>query len=244
MRTSLPLCLLMGALCAPIGAHAALVNLGPGSFTPLATQITFDDVPVGTINPVVNFVALPGLGDITVSFAGAFIGQSVTGAFPTTISGQPMGPLALDPATQVIVANDSAPGATAPILSGVPTYNGPVSVHFSKPVAGVGLKGGYFDALAGTTIEAFNASGQSLGSLTNSTLAFEFYGLADSTGQNVISGISFYITGNEPAGFAIDNLTFGAAAEVVIPSVPEPGLPLMLLAGGVVVGAVSRRSRR
>jgi len=32
-------------------ANATLVNLGPGSFTPAASVITFSEVPLGTVNP-------------------------------------------------------------------------------------------------------------------------------------------------------------------------------------------------
>jgi len=126
------------------------------------------------------------------------------------------------------------------VLSGSPTFNGPIAVLFSAPVAGVGLKGGFFDAVHSTTIEAYDSTGASLGSITNSVTGFEFYGLADSTGDNVIRGISFYITGNEPAGFEIDNLTFGAA-DVINVGVPEPGSCALLAAGLVGFGFLRRR---
>jgi hypothetical protein len=133
--------------------------------------------------------------------------------------------------------NDGA-SPTTPVLSGNPIFNGPISVLFSTPVAGVGLTGGYFDALFSTTIEAYDALGNSLGSITNSQLGFEFYGLADDSGMNVIKGISFYITGSEPAGFEIDNLTFGAAGAIV-PEIPEPST-LLLTAFGLLGLAVLR----
>jgi hypothetical protein len=230
-------------LAVAVDAQALLVDLGPGSFTPAAPKITFSEAgyPLGTVNPVYNFTALPGLGNVTVSFDGIFQGQSATGGFPVTITGSPSSPLALDTTgPQTYIENDGAHPNT-PVLSGTPQYNGPISVLFSSPVAGVGLAGGYFNGVNSTTIEAFDATGASLGSITNSQLGIEFYGLADSTGANVISGISFYITGNEPAGFTIDDLTFGARGD--IPElIPEPLTMAGLLLGvGTLAGYVRRR---
>ena len=158
-----------------------------------------------------------------MSFAGAFVGQTVSGGFPVTLVDHiPSSPLTLDltsPATFTV--NDGA-SDSSPVLSGTPTFNGPISMFFSKPVAGVALKGGYFDAVNSTTIEAYDANGNSLGTITNSVTGFEFYGLADSSGANVIKGVSFYITGNEPAGFEIDDVTFGAAGVIITPTPSTP----------------------
>ncbi|WP_447979277.1 PEP-CTERM sorting domain-containing protein [Candidatus Nitrospira bockiana] len=228
----------------PTTGRAALVNLGPGSFSPLASVIEFDEVALGTVNPVYNFVGVPDLGNVTVSFGGHFIGQAAGGGFPNTlIDTTPTGPLALDPLAPVTqTVNDGAPGATSPVLSGTPTFNGPISILFSQPVAGVGLKGGFFDAVGATTIEAFDANGVSLGTITNSQTGFEFYGLAILGGGSAISGVSFYITGNEPAGFQIDNVTFGSE-RVIIPSVPEPASLLLMATGlaGLAFFALKRK---
>jgi len=227
-----------------LDAQATLVNLGPGSFTPLAPQINFDEVGLGTTNPVYNFPGLPGLGDVTVSFEGIFVGQGTSGVSPVTITGSPTPgvALALDPSGPDTYTTMDGSNPSSPVLTGTPLFNGPVSVLFSTPVAGVGLEGGYFDAVGGTTIEAFDSLGNSLGSITNTQLGLEFYGLADSTGANVISCISFYITGSEPAGFAIDDLTFGSAQD--IPDlVPEPVTMAGLLLGMGALGGYIRRRR-
>jgi hypothetical protein len=238
--------LLMITAVVPTNSHAALINAGPGSFTPAATVITFDEVSLGTTNPVYDFTGLPVLGNVTVSFGGNFVGQLATTGFPVTLNPHTPTtgvPLALDPnAPQTFTTNDAS-ATTSPTLSGTPTFNGPISVLFSVPVAGVGLTGGYFNGVHSTSIEAYDSLGNVLGSITNSVEGFEFYGLVDSSGLNVISGISFFITGNEPAGFEIDNLTFGAAGGGgVIPGVPLP--PSMLLLGSGLLGMIGWRRFR
>jgi hypothetical protein len=241
LRSLMVLSVAAVCLLATAPAHAVLVDLGPGSFTPAAPVITFSEVPLNTNNPVYNFLALPGLGNVTVSFAGNFLGQVQGGGFPVTlIDNTPSNPLTLDLSSTAFTTMDGS-NPSSPVLSGIPTFNGPISVLFSSPVAGVGLEGGWFNGINSTTIEAYDAQGNILGNITNSQLGLEFYGLADSSGQNVISGISFYITGNEPAGFAIDNLTFGAAGQIN-DLVPEPvTVAGMLLGVSSLIGYVRRR---
>lgn len=219
------------------GAQAALVDLGPGSFTPAATVITFSEQALGTVNPSYSLAA-GSLGTVNVDFAGSFVGQTITGGGVRTLTGSPTGPLTLGAGNTFITSDGAAP--TSPVLSGDPTFNGPISVLFSVPVAAVGLSGGFFDAIGGTTITAFDADGNTLGSITNTQTGIEFYGLADSGGAAVIKGISFYITGNEPAGFGIDNLTFGGA-EVVVGRVPDTGSTLLLFSAVLGVFAAFRR---
>lgn len=228
-------------------ASAQLVNLGAGSFTPAATKITFDEAghPGGQTNPVYNFTALPGLGDMTVSFAGAFTGQTVTGTSVQTLAGAPTGPLSLNTSYTTFITGDGA-NPTSPVLSGSPTFNGPIVMLFSKPVGAVGLSGGFFDAIGGTSITAYNALGTALGTMTNTSYGVEFYGLAVGSGLNEISGLAFYITGNEPAGFAIDNVTFGTMDELVNPPnvVPEPSSVALMAAGLFALGFAARKRRQ
>jgi hypothetical protein len=172
------------------------------------------------------------IGNVTVSFGGYFVGQAATGGAVSTLSDNtPTGPLRLDPAAPLtkIVTDSSNP--TSPILSGTPTFNGPIAVLFSKPVAAVVLDGGFFDAIGGTSIQAFDATGASLGLVTNSQLGIQTYGLAVSNGKNLISGISFYVTGNELGGFGIDNLKFGDATSVTLPATAGTGISIQHHAG-------------
>jgi hypothetical protein len=187
-------------------------------------------------------VATASLGTVTVSFGGYFAGQAVSAGFPVSLSDTtPTGPLSLDLSSSPSFISGDGANPTSPVLSGTPQFNGPIAVLFSTPVAAVGLDGGFFDAIGGTSIEAFGPDGSSLGLVHNTATGIEFFGLADSGGGNVIQGISFYITGNEPAGFGIDNLTFGSKQETTI--VPETGnvAAVALLIGS---GLVLRKRRR
>jgi hypothetical protein len=224
----------LGGLSLAATAQAALINLGPGSFTPAASVITFSEPgrSVGDTDPVYT------IAGNTVSFGEFFVGQTVVGVGVRTITGTPTNPLSLVQNGKVFITTDGA-NPTSPVLSGTPRFDGPISFTFSTPVAAVGLSGGYFDAIGATTIEAFDSAGLSLGTIVNSALGVEFYGLFDSSGSN-IAGVSFYITGSEPAGFAIDNVTFGDA-DVVIRA-PEPAT--LATFGLMLAGlAWSRRTR-
>lgn len=202
----------------PQAGGNTVLRLDEDSFRRGATSITFDEV--GTVNPTYTR-SVTGIGNVTVRSGGWFRGQN-GGEFAdnpgvtTLIDHTPTvgHRLTLDPnADQTFIATDSA-SPTSPILSGSPLFNGPISILFSTPVAGVALTGGYFDSARSTYIEAFDINGRSLGIVTNLSTGIEYFGLASANGENRIAGISFYITDSEPAGFGIDNLTFGTATTI------------------------------
>lgn len=212
---ALALCLFLSLA---MNANASLIDLSAGSFTPVASVITFSESPIGTTNPLYDF------GSYQVSFGGYFVGGLGTPTSGLSLSFEPTAP------TTFITTDSDNP--TSPVLSGTPLYNGPIAVLFSQDVAAVGLDGGFFDAIGGTTIAAYDRLGQLLGTVTNSELGIEFFGLGDDSGLAKIAGIQFYITGDEPAGYGIDNLTFAFdRSGYNVNTVPEPSTILLLSLG-------------
>jgi hypothetical protein len=78
----------------------------------------------------------------------------------------------------------------------------------------------------------------------NESLGIEFLGLVTGDGLAGIAGLQFSLVGAEPAGFAIDNLRFGLAGQVIsVPAVPEPETYAMMMAGLGLMGFVVRRRK-
>jgi hypothetical protein len=226
-----------------------------GDFVAGSGQITFSEYPVGTTNPTYAPAQYGGgATSPTVTFGGYFQGQSLSanpgtdcpgGAATACVVGNPIGPLALDPnAPATFITGDGAQ-PTSPILSGTPTYNGPIAALFSTDQVGVGFDGGYFDAIGSTAITAFDRNGNILGSVSNTGTGVEFLGLVTTDGAPRIAGVFLDLIGGEPAGFDIDNLRFGVQGQVVVPGgVPEPATWAMMLLGFAGIGFAMRRSRR
>jgi hypothetical protein len=249
--------LLMGGSLVAVssGAEAAVIRIDETSFVAGSGLITFTEpgFPLGTVNPTYTPADYGGeAGAPTVNFGGFFAGQSLgdAGGCPSgaalsgCVVGSPSGPLALDPASPDAFITTDGAFPTSPTLSGTPQFNGPISLLFDVDVAGVGLEGGYFDAIGGTAITAYDRDGNVLGSVLNEGLDIEFLGLITDDGTAQIAGLQFSLVGSEPAGFNIDNVRFGREGEVVIPEpepVPEPATLLLLGAGLAGLGLTKRR---
>ncbi|MDB5335019.1 MAG: hypothetical protein JWN70_638, partial [Planctomycetaceae bacterium] len=211
-----------------------LESIGAANVTAVAQSILFSEPanPLGTTDPTYSFLNLPVLGDMSVSFGGAFVGQGVTTTDVTTIANgvstvesfatlgdaTPNGTLQLDstaPVTQIVAGGANSPeltGTPSPLLGTTPNaFNGPISILFSVPVGGFTLDVSNLTAFGALTIQAFDVNGGSLGIVKNSRLGTQTMGLMSSsaTPVNQIAGISIYVTGTDQRGFAIDNLQFG-----------------------------------
>jgi hypothetical protein len=234
-------------------ASADVIRVSESSFVAGSGLITFSEFALNTQNPIYAPATYGGgAGSPTVTFGGFFQGQSAGASAPAScpagavvsgcVLGSPTGPLALSAASPITFITQDGSTPTSPVLSGTPQFNGSIAILFSTPQLGVGLTGGFFNAIGGTAITAFNAVGTLLGSVTNAGTGIEFLGLVTDDGSATISGLLFSLVGQEPAGFAIDNLRFGSQGQVVV-SVPEP-TSLALFATGLLGWAALRRTRR
>ena len=233
-------------------AQAQIVRVTEAQFIAGSGLITFSEKPLGTVNPTYNPADYGGgAGSPVVTFDGWFLGQSLSGspatdcpgAAPTAcVVGSPTGPLTLDAASPntFIVGDGAAPNS--PVLSGTPTFNGPVAVLFDVDLAGVGFDAGFFNAVGSTGITAFSRTGALLGTVSNTGLGIEFLGLVTADGSEQIAGVFLDLVGAEPAGFAIDSLRFGRRGQVT--PIPEPATWALMIAGFGLAGAAMRRRAR
>jgi hypothetical protein len=235
-------------------ANSAIIKIDETAFNAGSGLITFSEFALGTVNPTYNPGDYGGAaGSPVVTFDGFFQGQSLGSgadcpagaALSGCVVGSPTGSLALDTESpQTSIVSDSA-NPTTPVLSGSPTFNGPISILFDSDQAAVGLDGGFFDAIGGTAITAFDRAGNIIGSVENEELGIEFLGLVTQGNVNTIAGLQFSLVGAEPAGFGIDNLRFGFGDQITPPpevDVAEPGT-LGLLGLGLAGLGLFRRKR-
>lgn len=209
-----------------------IVRIDETAFQAGSGLLTFSEFPLGSSNPVYAPGDYGGgATSPSVSFGGFFVGQMLGdatscppgAALTGCVIGSADGPLVLDPAAPATsIVNDGA-NPTSPVLSGSPTFNGPIAILFDTDQAGVGLEGGYFDDIGGVAITAFARDGSILGSVVNEQAGIEFLGLVTADGSDRIAGLLFSLVGAESAGFAIDNVRFGSGDQI---EPPNPGGPL------------------
>lgn len=246
--------LLALALMLPGTASAAIQQVQEANFNASAGLITFSEFNLGTQNPTYAPATYGGgAGAPTVTFGGYFKGMSLSanpgvdcpGAAATAcVVGTPIPSLSLDGASPKTSIVDDGANPTSPVLSGIPTFNGPIAVLFDTDQFGVGFDGGYFDAIGSTGITAFARDGTLLGTVVNSQLGIQFLGLVSTDPNQGIAGVFLDLVGAEPAGFAIDNLRFGVRGQVDPGSaVPEPATWAMMILGFGAVGHILRTTR-
>jgi len=103
-------------------------------------------------------------------------------------------------------------GETDPVLSGRPQYYGAIEGRFVDPNDGVtpmtvssfSLDAGYFDQMGSTKIEWFGPNDHKLGEQTNSIIGYHHFEINGC----YIARWRIAITGSEPYGYAVDNISF------------------------------------
>jgi hypothetical protein len=199
------------------------------------TPITFDEYLPGNYGYLPYAISGGPFDGSAIYFGSYFQGQTPVGTYPVTIQA-PSAPglplqLVYDANDYVAITADPA-SPDSPVLTGAPyTFAQPVSILFTTPVPAVLLTAGYLDTLGALTIDAYDANGNSIGSVTNTTLGFQRFGLTDPGGPD-IAGLTIYDT--ELAGFGIDNVSI--AQQIV----PEPRAMAPLFAAAALLVAWRR----
>lgn len=244
---------MVASVVAPAAQAMTVTRIDENAFRSNAGRITFSEFSLNTQNPIYSPTDYGGgQGTPTVSFGGFFNGQNQDAPFPIganptgVVNGNPSGPISLDPNSPATFITSDGANPTSPVLSGSPRFNGAVSILFGSDVAGVGLDGGFFDAIGGTAIRAFARDGSIIGSVSNQLNGIEFLGLVTEDSSEIIAGIQFSLIGAEPAGFAIDNLRFGLANQINNPNMPngEQVPTPALLPGLIGMGVAALRKRK
>ena len=227
----------IGALCVvavPFAASADLLSVDQSELNAATGTIVFNAGQIGAYADIPYLVSSGPFAGTEIVFGSYFQGQTPQGVDPVTIPGPPTPgqPLLLqyDGNDYIQVVDDAAsPGN--PVLAGGPvTFRQPISILFTTPVIALGLTVGYLDQVGAVTIDAYDADGNEIGSVTNDTTGFQNFGLQASYGP-LISGLT--IQGTDPAGFGIDNVFLATP-------VPEPTGLVPLLAG---IGGLMMRRR-
>jgi hypothetical protein len=199
------------------GQFGRVERIAQEAFLPEAGLIQFDEFTLASENPVYT-PAEYGAPDtaVSVQFGGYFVGQRIgptsqcpAGAKDTgCVTGDPARPLRIDPSSPTTLTAIDTSNPRSPSLSGSPRFNGPVSMLFDQDVAGVGLYGGYFNTERSTAIRVYDRQGNLIGGVANLGLGMEYLALVTQDGSERIAGLQFSLVGPEPAGFAIDHLSF------------------------------------
>jgi hypothetical protein len=225
------------ALAVPFAASAELVSLDQSQLNAATGTIVFTSAQIGAYADIPYAVSSGPFAGTEIVFGSYFQGQTPQGVDPVTIPGPPTPgqPLQLlyDGNDYIQVVDDAASGGN-PVLAGGPlTFRQPISILFTTPVIALGLTVGYLDQAGAVTIDAYDADGNEIGSVTSDTTGFQNFGLLASYGPS-ISGLT--IQGTDPAGFGIDNVFLATP-------VPEPAglMPLLAGLGGLMM---RRRLRR
>ncbi len=197
-------------------------------------QVVFD--ALNDVNPSYTVGGVPGYGTVTVSFGSRFEGQTLGSTDNSLSDTSPSNPLTLAPLPIVKTSFDLA--NPTDIVLGGENFRTPIAILFDNPVSQVCFNLGHLDANSPTLIETFTASGSSLGALNNLLPGTNGVNVTDTSGNNVISGVSIYLPDGamDWEGFAIHDVSFNV--------IPEPGTIAIWSLLGLLAFSAAVVSRR
>lgn len=106
--------------------------------------------------------------------------------------------------TGQVVTDSCAPDS--PVIAANATFSGPVFINFNKKVSGITLDAGCFDAVKSTRVTIYGDNGFKVDKVFNPNGDKLYHTFKFNFGENVIKKVAIIPVGNEPAGFAVDNV--------------------------------------
>ena len=110
------------------------------------------------------------------------------------------------------IVNDSC-SPTTPVIAANASYSGPVTLRFSDTVSSISLDAGCFDEARSTRVSIFGLNGYRIETTVNKAGDDQYQNFSFDYGENVIKKVIIRPIGNEPAGFAVDNVTVAIRPE-------------------------------
>lgn len=104
------------------------------------------------------------------------------------------------------VVNDSC-AADSPVIAANSSYSGPVFITFNKQVSGISFDAGCFDAAKSTRVIIYGKNGFKVERDFNPNGDRAYFNFDFQYGENVIKKVEIKPIGDEPAGFAVDNVS-------------------------------------
>lgn len=189
-----------------LSALIATAVLTAGAFGSAFADGTSPGVNPDTFDPNSVGFGNRAIPPVTITFSEFAVGTTITTQYvPNGIdfSGQP-----------VFIATDNS-NPTSPVLSGQPQFTGPISGCFIHPTnllpasrRQFSLDAGFFDSVNSTQIAWYDTNGNLIGSTTNTTLGIQHFTITVPPGSPAAHCWTVSTVGADPAGFAIDNVSF------------------------------------
>ena len=102
---------------------------------------------------------------------------------------------------------------TSPAISANASYLGPVSIRFDHPISKIEFDAGVFDAAGSTKVILYGRNGYVVDRILNTATGPPYEHFSFDFGENVIERVRFVPLGDEPHGFAVDNISVSLRPE-------------------------------